>query len=614
MRFTVTQLCALALTFIFHVKFVWWHQSHCSWGPGPHINRLLLDAADIFERNGLDFWLDYGTLLRVTQNKKLSPYDFKNAVSMMDFECQKLFTAEVRVQFLMAGYVIYNRTDYIHAKVAIDINGYTLFWASPYLDAQCVRIYDFSHAQYLNVYSFEVINAPSGTALGSQNLLRRTSSSLHTNSKFKCGSCTHDLRDVYPLATVSILGGEFPVPQNATEVSRNNYPDAEKAVGPMVCVETWSSWHLFLGILAYGCMLWLLFSLVTNRVALRTPFWLQKTKQMSPLHSWYKCSIFCSYIGLWVMQGMLIYSSRDPATDQVPYNFTAVVMLTEVMKLTISTMLYLNTMRNAGPAHSLALDFRRNSSFVGLYLLPAALYCVHNNLTFVALSMFDPPAYFILMQFRLVVTALVYRAMFKKKFSKHQGTALLFVACGCGLKEMPKLVLFSQAQVPILGWGIIVLQIICATFAGMYVESLLKRKTKNISIHLQNIFMYINSIACNLLVLASGIGGHSLSSLISLSGISEVLSFHNMLIICNGAFIGLATAFFLKQFSSALKSIACAIEIVVIAIVSFYLFGTELGPSTVLAVVTVAAGIYIYSTNPLPAAVSKPQRYIKQTL
>lgn len=43
------------------------------------------------------------------------------------------------------------------------------------------------------------------------------------------------------------------------------------------------------------------------------------------------------------------------------------------------------------------------------YFVPAALYCLYNNLQFVNLATYDPTTYYLLLQFRVVVTGVVFQ-------------------------------------------------------------------------------------------------------------------------------------------------------------------------------------------------------------
>ena len=55
---------------------------------------------------------------------------------------------------------------------------------------------------------------------------------------------------------------------------------------------------------------------------------------------------------------------------------------------------------------------------LGLYLVPASLYCLYNNLSFVSLQYFNPTTYFMFMQIRLLLTGVIYQVdVWKLKYS-----------------------------------------------------------------------------------------------------------------------------------------------------------------------------------------------------
>ena len=46
-----------------------------------------------------------------------------------------------------------------------------------------------------------------------------------------------------------------------------------------------------------------------------------------------------------------------------------------------------------------------------LYFVPAGLYTIYNNLGYYSLTYFDPTTYFVLMQFRTVITGIVWQVV-----------------------------------------------------------------------------------------------------------------------------------------------------------------------------------------------------------
>ena len=53
----------------------------------------------------------------------------------------------------------------------------------------------------------------------------------------------------------------------------------------------------------------------------------------------------------------------------------------------------------------------------------------------------------------------------------------------------------------IIGSLFIIIQIVCSVFAGVYTEFIIKGKGADIPIMMQNVFMYLDSILCNILLL-----------------------------------------------------------------------------------------------------------------
>jgi drug/metabolite transporter (DMT)-like permease len=311
------------------------------------------------------------------------------------------------------------------------------------------------------------------------------------------------------------------------------------------------------------------------------------------LDSWFKLALFFGYMSLWISQGILVHASRDNGT--INYNFTTVALITEFVKLLISLAAYLGEKGNT--VSTLCSHITANAKIWLLYFIPALLYCVYNNLTFVNLEFFDPPTYFILSQFKLVITGILYQFLFKKKLSGRQWASLCVLTVGCISKELHKLSSSALEDIPIFNWGLVLVQMLCSVFAGVYTELLLKGNA--CPVHVQNVFMYIDSIIGNIAILSLGIGGRNLSDAMQWENLGPICNMNVLLIIANSACVGIATAMFLKYLNSMLKAVASALEIVGTALVSYVVFGTDLGPNTALSVGMVAYGVYLYS---VPAA------------
>ncbi|XP_018573795.1 UDP-galactose transporter senju [Anoplophora glabripennis] len=309
--------------------------------------------------------------------------------------------------------------------------------------------------------------------------------------------------------------------------------------------------------------------------------------------------IFVLYILLFVSQGILVTASQKSNNDY-DYNIVTVVLFTEILKLVISSLLYC---RENKPKE-LVVDIVKNKTVLLLYFVPAFLYCLYNNLAFINLSSFDPTTYYLLLQFRVVVTGVLFQVIFKKVLSKKQWISLLILTTGCMLKQVN----FTQSETQSISsnkstsveFGLsgvfILVQIICSCLAGVYNEYLLKKQGADINIFVQNVFMYLDSIICNVLLLA--LNGNILSAFLY-ENIVKIFHYKVLFVMINNAAIGIVTSFFLKTLNSILKTFASALELVLTAILSYLFFSIPIYLNTVLAIVTVMFAIYLYSQNPV---------------
>lgn len=67
-----------------------------------------------------------------------------------------------------------------------------------------------------------------------------------------------------------------------------------------------------------------------------------------------------------------------------------------------------------------------NKHLLLLYFIPSFLYCIYNNLTFKNLSTFDPTTYYLLLQFRVVITGVLFQVGFNEHTHTHKSYFNLF--------------------------------------------------------------------------------------------------------------------------------------------------------------------------------------------
>lgn len=144
-------------------------------------------------------------------------------------------------------------------------------------------------------------------------------------------------------------------------------------------------------------------------------------------------------------------------------------------------------------------------------------------------------------------------------------------------------------------------QVFCSCFAGVYNEFLLKDTGVDIHIMVHNVFMYLDSIVCNLVVLL--LRGEAAGALSSAS-IGALLRPKVMAIVVNSAICGIVTSIFLKSLNSILKTFASALDLSFTAVLCWLIFGIPIDVYTVAAIVVVSVATWFYSQQPV---VNKPK-------
>ncbi|OQR91321.1 Drug/Metabolite Transporter (DMT) Superfamily [Achlya hypogyna] len=308
-------------------------------------------------------------------------------------------------------------------------------------------------------------------------------------------------------------------------------------------------------------------------------------------------SIFCVYIGLWVSYGLLNeYAKRS----HIKFHSATAVVAQCVVKLVLAVGLFTSQDGSLGKMLEL---FKLHPKLFMLYLIPSGLYALYDILAYVNLALFDPPTYFLLLQFRLVITGLLHQRVFSKNLNRNQWFAILAVTCGCVIKTIGDNAGAVEKPIPFFAYGLLMVQILSSTFAGVYNEALLKNYDKNLSIHFQNTVMYLDSIVFVMVCLALGITGVSFSTAVAPANLRVLLQWPVLMMVLIMSFIGVVTSLFLKYLDSVRKAIASGLELVVLPILASVLFQTALTGYLVLSVVLVAGGIYLYS---LPVAPTNP--------
>ncbi|CAG2189897.1 SLC35A1_2_3 [Mytilus edulis] len=307
--------------------------------------------------------------------------------------------------------------------------------------------------------------------------------------------------------------------------------------------------------------------------------------------------IFISYMALFINQGILVTASKSK-DNTYNYNTVTAVLLTECVKLVAAACIFLKD----NTVSSLLSDISKHKDVLLYYMVPSALYCLYNNLAFVNLASYDPTTYFLLLQFRVVLTGVIFQIVFNKKLTTLQWVSLGCLTFGCILKEYGKMSEktsctssdFMSYLDPHL--FLIIVQVFSSCFAGVYNEYLLKDKGVDVHIMVQNVFMYLDSILCN--VIAHKFK-EDLANAFTFTSLSAMAQPSLICIVLNNAAIGIVTSLFLRSLNSILKTFASALELMFTAVLCWMIFGISIDMYTVVALGIVTAATFLYSHKPV---------------
>lgn len=293
---------------------------------------------------------------------------------------------------------------------------------------------------------------------------------------------------------------------------------------------------------------------------------------------------------------LIRYSKSLEKKGQLKYDNAAAVFFTELLKWLFSVgMMYHRT------GKFLPVSVFSDSSWkIGLYYaVPSAIYALYNNLTYYNLTNFDPGTYQVFMQTRVLFTGVLYCYLLKKSLSNRKWFSLLLLAFGVASKylswdlKIDNLVLVMLFQASL------------SAMAGVYNEFLLKRDI-TMDVNEQNFFMYSFALVFNL-----GAGLYHDADYYTSGKVVHNLNSVLVLIVINGAIVGIVTSLILKFINVIVKAFASACEVLLTAILAYFLMSEPLTIKDFIACSIVMGSIYVYYTNGMgsestPAAVVAP--------
>jgi hypothetical protein len=279
-------------------------------------------------------------------------------------------------------------------------------------------------------------------------------------------------------------------------------------------------------------------------------------------------------------------SKRTGAYD---YNPVSVVVVSELSKFCLAIVLFFTTV--SGATVKQVTDFAP----IGYkYWVPALVYAVYNNLTFIILTHFNPTSWRVLLNLRIVWTGILYQILFGTKLSAKKWVCLCITMFMSMLFTGDRL---TWDGLPAL--SLIFLQTFVSSLGAVYYEWILKNN-KTVDVHSQNIYMYAIGTCFNVLFMI----------IMDPSTLDPAVFFRNynwelVPVIGISAFGGVLISLVLKYMDSVWKLFLDVAQMFVVFAIDVIWFDEVLMANKVLMIMVVAAASLYYNYDDEDEAAEK---------
>jgi len=315
-----------------------------------------------------------------------------------------------------------------------------------------------------------------------------------------------------------------------------------------------------------------------------------------------KAALFLSYMMTWA--ALWTAGRATQLKGATPYSILDLTLVVAVIKLIVSAVSYLAL--EGGLSHLASAAWK--SWIVLLQLFAVALvYAVANYLQFVNLRDFEPGFLVVIYAVQLPMTGLAFQLIFCVMLDRWKWIATLLLTLSAFLTTYDMLTRGAEA-VPVGGFAVAMLyvlaQLLCSVLAAISNEYILKGRSlgcwretpsgehEQISTNLVNGLLYLMETCLVLTyLLASGKATQELSASNFRTLFTTPLI---VLTVVLQSSVGLIVGFFLRHLDAVRKSVAAALDIVTVNILSAIVFHTSFGLLKGVAVGLALIGALLY--------------------
>ncbi|XP_048241384.1 probable UDP-sugar transporter protein SLC35A4 [Haliotis rufescens] len=300
--------------------------------------------------------------------------------------------------------------------------------------------------------------------------------------------------------------------------------------------------------------------------------------------------------GILLVTEVFIYSSYTILAHlclvegKLPFRSSSVVFSTEVLKIVLSIAMMLPELGRGD------ITMPSLSNCV-LFVVPAVLYCINNNLSVYMQIEMDPTTYQILGNMKVANTAILYRIIIQRKLSGVQWISLGVLSISGILDSyggMQNKASVWSGEIHLTVTGLLMMCAYCwiSGLAGVYTEYILKKQYET-SLHVQNTLLYTFGIVLNggVWAVQEAVSGKEGERRLNLF---EGFTFKTWVIVVSLAFNGLIMSAIMKHGSNITRLFIISCAMLVTTLLSVAIFQLALNMYYILAFILVVVALYMY--------------------
>ena len=236
-------------------------------------------------------------------------------------------------------------------------------------------------------------------------------------------------------------------------------------------------------------------------------------------------------------------------------------------------------------------------------MVPAAVYNFQQMLEYVALKNLDPALFAVLVQSKLLTTAIFRASLMGMRLRRSQVVSLLLLTTGVMLAQLHKSSNKPerQSEHPTTGVLATVGIALFSGFASVYTEKVIKRhKAVSTDEGVPSGLAYTQvQLALTSLIIGGTWALVTDWTPITTKGLWYGFDYKACIAAVNSAAGGLTVAAVLKYADAVLKGYATAISVLLTGVLSMVLFGTELSVEYALGMTNLLAAVFLYNAQDL---------------